>query len=92
MNWKPGDPIGYIRDAIPDFEVPAYAGERYEAWVPDTVWIEKEKSALVRKGNDVVAIDPPGRVCPLYQRAHYRENEPRWRKLQRFVTDERVYW
>jgi hypothetical protein len=31
----------------------------------DTVWIEKHKYTLTRKGNDVIAIDPPGRVCPL---------------------------
>ena len=24
-----------------------------------------------RKGNDVVAIDPPGQTCPLFQREHY---------------------
>ena len=33
-DWKPGDPIGYIRPEIPDFEMPDYQGERYEAMVP----------------------------------------------------------
>ena len=47
---------------------------------------------LVVRGNDVVFIDPPGKNCPLYQRAHYRENEPRWRKVERFVSDEHVDW
>ena len=23
-EWKPGDPIGYIREEIPGFDVPAY--------------------------------------------------------------------
>ena len=58
----------------------------------DAVWIEKEKYTLVRKGNDVVAIDPPGRYCPLYQRDHYRVNTTRWRKIERFVSKEAIYW
>jgi hypothetical protein len=29
--------IGYIRNEIPDFEIPTYMGERYEAMVPDTL-------------------------------------------------------
>ena len=36
-GWKRGDPIGYIRQDIPDFDVPAYEGERYSALVPDTL-------------------------------------------------------
>ena len=36
-DWKPGDPIGYVRPEIPDFEMPDYQGERYEAMVPDTL-------------------------------------------------------
>ena len=58
----------------------------------NTVWIEKESYTLVRKGNDVVAIDPPGRACPLYQREHYRVNGTRWRKMDRFVSEEEITW
>ena len=58
----------------------------------DTVWIEKQQYTLVRKGNDVVAIDPPGRYCPLYQREHYRQNGTGWRKIQRFVSGEQILW
>jgi hypothetical protein len=58
----------------------------------DKVWIEKAQYTLVRKGNDVVFIDPPGKSCPLYQRDHYRENAVRWRKVQRFVSNENIYW
>ena len=43
-------------------------------------------------GNDVVHIDLPGRYRPLYQRAHYRENSTRWRRITRFVSDERIDW
>ena len=39
-------------------------------------------------GIDDVDIDPPGRDCPLFRRAHYRENETRWRRIERFVCDQ----
>jgi hypothetical protein len=58
----------------------------------DKVWIEKAQYTLIRKGNDVVFIDPPGKYCPLYQREHYRESTVRWRKVQRFVSNENIYW
>lgn len=41
---------------------------------------------LLVRGNTVVAIDPPGRVCPLFQREHLRDDQPRWRKVSRFVA------
>ncbi len=58
----------------------------------ESIYIEKTRYRIVRKGNDVVYIDPPGRFCPLYQRAHYRENQVRWRKIERFVSDEAIHW
>jgi hypothetical protein len=58
----------------------------------DVVYVEKERYTLVRKGNEVVNIDPPGRYCPLYQRAHYRTDATRWRKMERFVSDESIHW
>ena len=58
----------------------------------DTVWIEKERYRLVRKGNEVVAIDPPGKVCPLCRREHYRQNETRWRSVERFIPDKVIHW
>ncbi|MBI2194769.1 MAG: glycoside hydrolase family 127 protein [Planctomycetes bacterium] len=51
------------------------------------VSIEKRRYTLVRKGNDVVSIQPGGRHCPLYQRQHYRANEPQYSKVTRFVSD-----
>ena len=54
----------------------------------DTIWVQKRKYKIVRKGNDVVSIDPPGEYCPLYQRQYYRQNEPRMRKVTRFVSEE----
>ncbi|MBN1666440.1 MAG: glycoside hydrolase family 127 protein [Anaerolineales bacterium] len=39
---------------------------------------------LILKGNEVVAIDPPGQWHPFYQRAHYRA-ALRWTDRERFV-------
>jgi hypothetical protein len=40
---------------------------------------------LTIKGNDVVAIDPPGKWNPFYQRSQYRENQALWVNRERFV-------
>jgi hypothetical protein len=56
------------------------------------LWIEKQKYTITRKGNDVVYIDPPGQNWPLYQRAHYRVRETRWRKTTRFVSADVLAW
>jgi len=58
----------------------------------DEVSIEERKYTLVRKGNDVVDIDPPGKYYPLYQRAHYRENQVLWKKTARFVSQKLIDW
>ena len=56
------------------------------------MWIEKAQYTLIRKGNDVVFIDPPGKYCPLYQRDHYRDNTTRWKNAERFVSGETITW
>ena len=48
-DWKRGDPVIYINDKIPDFVVPAYEGDRYEALVPDTLDLQ-ERAALAVAG------------------------------------------
>ena len=58
----------------------------------DNVTIEKETYTLIRKGNEVVAIEPPGRFCPLYQRDHYRDNATLWRTITRFVPEKQIEW
>ena len=58
----------------------------------DIVHIEKQRFTLVRKGNEVVSIDPPGRYCPLYRRQHFRDDTPRWRKVTRFISREQIEW
>ena len=47
---------------------------------------------LIRKGNDVVHIDPPGKYGPLYQRDKYRENKVQWKTVERFVADQQIAW
>lgn len=56
------------------------------------VYIEKQRFSLIRKGNEVVYMHPSGRFCPLYQREHYRDTNPRWKKVTRFVSDEEIDW
>jgi hypothetical protein len=56
------------------------------------VTIEHRDYTIVRRGNDVVSIDPPGTKGPLYQRGHYRRGETLWRKGTRFVPDEEIEW
>ena len=40
-NWKRGDPIGYIRQEIPEFSVPAY--QRNHDRQNNTRWRETER-------------------------------------------------
>jgi len=58
----------------------------------EKVWIEKRQYTLVIKGNDIVAIDPPGKACPLYDRSHYRMNRTRWKEQLRFAPAEEIEW
>lgn len=58
----------------------------------DKVQIQGKEYTLIRKGNDVVHIDPPGKYCPLYQREKYRENKARTKKVERFVAEQQIAW
>jgi len=58
----------------------------------ETVIVEKQKYTIILRGNDVVAIDPPGINGPLYQRGHYRTGDTLWKKVVRFVPDEEIKW
>jgi len=75
----------------------AEAGEALVVTFPISERTLKEKIGisnytLVLKGNTVVSIDPPGENGPLYQRAQYRANQARWRKVSRFVPEESLAW
>ena len=54
--------------------------------------IERSRYTLLLRGNEVVRIEPPGEYCPFYQRDHYRTGETRWRKMERFVSEEEIFW
>lgn len=47
---------------------------------------------LIIRGNEVVSIDPPGKYYPYYQRNHYREDQVRWKRRNRFVSDRLIQW
>lgn len=58
----------------------------------DRVIVEKRPYTLIRRGNDVVHIDPPGENRPLYQRGHYRQGETLWKDVRRFVPAQEIPW
>ena len=58
----------------------------------DRIHVEGRDYTLVRKGNEVVKVDPPGRNYPLYRRDHYREEKTHFRTIERFVADRTVDW
>jgi len=73
------------------------AGSVVSAHYPQERYMVKEQLGdgiftLTMKGSTVVAVDPPGRICPIFQRAHYREDSVRWRRVERFVPDAPVDW
>jgi hypothetical protein len=48
---------------------------------------------LTLRGNTVVSIDPQGQNGPLYaDRAKYQASEVKWRRVQRFVSEEEIVW
>jgi hypothetical protein len=47
---------------------------------------------LVRKGHDVVNIDPHGRLSPLYNRDHYRDGITLWKRATRNRSEISLDW
>jgi hypothetical protein len=98
--------IKYINPIIPDVAVPAYPGQRYETLAPDTIdllkfpisemnaliYVEKRTYRIHLRGNTCIAIDPPGRNLPLFEREYLRSDLTRWRSIQRFVADQQIIW
>ncbi len=58
----------------------------------DCINIDNQRYFLVRKGHDVVCIDPPGVLCPLYQRDHYRDDVTLWKKTTRYIDEQSLDW
>ena len=66
-------PIEYIRPDIPALEMPTYAGQRYEAMVPDTLDLQ-ERTALAVNG--LTGPTDPEADYEIYWRVHFRSNPP----------------
>jgi len=58
----------------------------------DKINIQGKDYTIIRKGNDVVHIDPPGKVNPLYQRERYRQAEVQWKTVERFAAENPIVW
>ena len=58
----------------------------------DRVTMGNQWYFLVRKGHDVVFIDPPGKLHPLYQRQHYRRNVTLWKRTTRYIDEQSLDW
>jgi len=46
-----------------------------------------DKYTIIRRGNEVVDIDPKGTYWPYYQRPGYRNDKPLFKTTERFVVD-----
>ena len=68
--------IRYIRDDFPDFELPAYPGDRYEALVPDTLDLQ-ERAALAVNG--LTGPTDPEADYEIYWKVFFRTNPPMMR-------------
>jgi len=58
----------------------------------DKINIQGKDYTIIRKGNDVVHIDPPGKHNPLYQREKYRQDQVQWKTVERFVARKPIVW
>jgi DUF1680 family protein len=76
-------------------------GDRVSMAFPISERIEKVtmmgvEYTLVLRGSTVVAIDPAGEICPLYQREKYRQlllpGQVPLREVNRFVSSETIAW
>lgn len=54
--------------------------------------IQSQHYHMIARGNDIVDIYPRGKFCPLYQRAHCRTDQTRWTEVDRFISDESIFW
>ena len=75
-DWKQGDPVGYIRSEIPDFQTPPYDGDRYDAMVPDTFDLQERARLVIHAMTE--ATDPLADYEPYYL-VYFRTNPPSMR-------------
>lgn len=62
----------------------------YEKW--EELVIEKHSYNVLIRGNEIVYINPPGTICPIFNREHYRSRETRWKRKTCFVSHEKDIW
>jgi len=91
INGKPATPSWEGRYLV----VPARRGDEVSLDCPIQERREKrtimsKDYALVVRGNEIVDIDPPGRICPIFRRPQYRQEKTRWRDVTRFVSEQEV--
>jgi len=67
------EPIGYIRQEIPEVPAPSYPGERYEALVPDTLDLQERAALAV---NVLTRATDPEADYELYFNLDCRRNPP----------------
>ena len=75
-GWKQGDPVGYIRSEVPEFQTPPYDGDRYEAMVPDTFDLQERARLVIHAMTE--ATDPLADYEPYYL-VYFRTNPPSMR-------------
>lgn len=63
--------IGYIRESIPDFEIPGYAGETYRDRIPDTLDIAERSRLGI---NAITAITDPAADYEIYGASDFFRN------------------
>jgi len=98
--------VPYVRETIPDFQVPAYRGRLYDDTVPDTLDLAERSRLAAHAMTSIVdpqADDevywladfyrnPPGENGPMYRREYFNGNRAPMRKVRRFVTQESIVW
>jgi len=73
VQWKPGDPVGYITSKIPEVGLLPYEGERYEATVPDTLDLAERARLAV---NALTETTNPSADYELYNTVSFSSNPP----------------
>lgn len=56
------------------------------------IYVEKRTYRILLRGNTCIAIDPPGRNFPLFERQYLRSEQTRWHSIQRYVADQQIAW
>ena len=71
--WQPEDPVRYLRDQAPPFDLPPLTGQRYELRVPDTLDLGQRAQLALNALTE--ALDPQADY-ELYFRANFNRNPP----------------